>query len=206
MRSTLTPADRDVRSPFTRCRDALDPPDDDAARDQETKVISRRRHGLLDEDAMTPELAPLGHLVEAPPNVAAGLAQTHLLAPASEAWLQDDGRTRELEWTARVEMRRLRVRDASTSEQNGGAELVVHSEQRRDRIEDTHPRPLEPEKLEQPRLDAVERRKHIETRDNGIEAPAATSNVRRIDERTIASEAAPRLSQRGIRLVGRTSE
>jgi hypothetical protein len=126
-------------------------------------------------------------------------------APAAEARLEDE---RRLERRAFVpaEDRRPRMWKPCGAKQVGGAELVVHGEQRRGAVEHADATALEPEQLEQPRLDAVERGQHVESGQDGVTGPQHLSRVERREELGPEAEPAPLPDQLAARLVRLTAE
>ena len=89
--------------------------------------------------------------------------------------------------------------ETSALERGRGAELVVGRQQSLGPVQDGRSASLGEEQLEEPGLDAVQRRQHIEARQDDV--TDSRSQLVRIDDRAFQSQRGPRRDERRVRLV-----
>src|SRR5262249_54868821 len=156
-------AQRHVRPPFARQGVALDRTDDPACNDDDAEVVARRFDERLDECTLATKPAPPAEAFEPRPELALVVTAVDVAAPAAKTRLHDV-RGRKARQRHLAEVRRPRLLDPESAEQESGRELVVGRKQSEWAVHDLRTLTLQAGQLPKPRLDPVERRQDVEPR------------------------------------------
>src|SRR5262249_11092523 len=169
-RVTPDSAESDVGAPFAGQSGALDGTHDPVSGDDDAKIAPGRLDERLDERALATEPAPVLETFEPRTKLVIVAAEIDVAAPAAEARLHHVRRSKPGAGHV-ADMRRARLRNSGSPEQERRRELVVRRQQRERAVHHLHASPHKPRQLPQTGLDAVERRDDIEPRDRDVAAP-----------------------------------
>jgi len=194
-------AERHVRPPLTRPRDAFGRADDGASCNEYAQIVPDRRDECLEQRAVTLEPGPCANFVENTCEFSRRLAPKDVGAPAAEARLQDEWRRQRNLGRSRDEMCGARLRHTCALEALRGEELVVGIEQGSRAVQHADSPPLELVERVQAGLDAVERLQDVEPCERHVASIEESQRFGGREHLGGHSELAPSGGELGTRLL-----